>query len=92
MFSFHSKYFVYREVKRAPQKLSFCLRGWILVPSGYWATYGNERSLTLHMTAKQIPNVLATFATTLVATFLLYGEQNVHSLERFSLVMFTASF
>ena len=24
MFSFHSKYFVYRELKRAPQKLSFC--------------------------------------------------------------------
>ena len=23
MFSFHSKYFVYRELKRAPQKLSF---------------------------------------------------------------------
>ena len=44
------------------------------------------------MTAKQIPNVLATFATTLVATFLLYGDQNIHSLERFSLVMFTASF
>ena len=44
------------------------------------------------MTAKQIPNVLATFAATLVASFLLYGDQNVHSLEQFSLVMFTASF
>ena len=26
MFSFHSKYFVYRELKRAPQKLSFCFK------------------------------------------------------------------
>ena len=26
MFSFHSKYFVYREPKRAPQKLSFCFK------------------------------------------------------------------
>ena len=26
MFSFHSKYFVYREMKRAPQKLSFCFK------------------------------------------------------------------
>ena len=26
MFSFHSKYCVYRELKRAPQKSSFCLK------------------------------------------------------------------
>ena len=26
MFSFHSKYFVFRDLKRAPQKLSFCLK------------------------------------------------------------------
>ena len=26
MYSFHSKYFVYRELKRAPQKLSFCFK------------------------------------------------------------------
>ena len=26
MFSFHSKYFVYRELKKAPQKLSFCFK------------------------------------------------------------------
>ena len=26
MFSFHSKYFVYRKLKRAPQKLSFCFK------------------------------------------------------------------
>ena len=26
MFSFHSKYFVYRPLKRAPQKLSFCFQ------------------------------------------------------------------
>ena len=26
MFSFHSKYSVYRELKRAPQKLSFCFK------------------------------------------------------------------
>ena len=26
MFSFHSKYFVYRELKRAPQKWSFCFK------------------------------------------------------------------
>ena len=26
MFSFHSKYFVYRELKRAPQKFSFCFK------------------------------------------------------------------
>ena len=26
MFSFHSKYFIYRELKRAPQKLSFCFK------------------------------------------------------------------
>ena len=26
MFSFHSKYFVYQELKRAPQKLSFCFK------------------------------------------------------------------
>ena len=26
MFSFHSKYFVYRELKRAPEKLSFCFK------------------------------------------------------------------
>ena len=26
MFRFHSKYFVYRELKRAPQKLSFCFK------------------------------------------------------------------
>ena len=26
MFSFHSKYFVYGELKRAPQKLSFCFK------------------------------------------------------------------
>ena len=26
MFSFYSKYFVYRELKRAPQKLSFCFK------------------------------------------------------------------
>ena len=26
MFSFHSKYFVYRELKRAPQKLRFCFQ------------------------------------------------------------------
>ena len=31
MFSFHSKYFAYRELKRAPQKLSFCFK-----VSGYW--------------------------------------------------------
>ena len=31
MFSFHSKYFVYRELKRAPQKLSFCFKC-----PGYW--------------------------------------------------------
>ena len=59
-------------MKRAPQKLSFCLSGWILVPSGYWATYCNEKSLTLQLSAKQIQNVLATFAATLVATFLLW--------------------
>ena len=26
MFSFHSKYFVYRKLKRAPQELSFCFK------------------------------------------------------------------
>ena len=26
MFSFHPKYFVYRELRRAPQKLSFCFK------------------------------------------------------------------
>ena len=26
MFSFHSKHFVYQELKRAPQKLSFCFK------------------------------------------------------------------
>ena len=26
MFSFYSKYFVYRELRRAPQKLSFCFK------------------------------------------------------------------
>ena len=26
MFSFHSKYFVYRKLKKAPQKLSFCFK------------------------------------------------------------------
>ena len=26
MFSFHSKYFAYRELKRAPQNLSFCFK------------------------------------------------------------------
>ena len=26
MFSFHWKYFVYRELKRTPQKLSFCFK------------------------------------------------------------------
>ena len=39
MFSFHSKYFVYRELKGAPQKLSFVSSVRILVTSGYWATY-----------------------------------------------------
>ena len=26
MFTFHSKYFVYRELKKVPQKLSFCFK------------------------------------------------------------------
>ena len=26
MLSYHSKYFVYRELKRAPQKVSFCFK------------------------------------------------------------------
>ena len=47
MFSFHSKYFVYRELKRAPQKLSFCFNVRILVPSGYRATYCNGKKLFL---------------------------------------------
>ena len=44
MFSFHSKYFVHRELKRAPQKLSFCFNVRILVPSGYRATYCNGKN------------------------------------------------
>ena len=36
MFSFHSKYFVYRELKKAPQKLSFCFK---------WPDTGTVRTL-----------------------------------------------
>ena len=39
MSSFHSKYFVYWELKRRLKKWVFVLSVRILVPSGYWATY-----------------------------------------------------
>ena len=44
VFSFHSKYFVYRKLKRALQKLSLFLSGRILVPAGYWATYCSQKN------------------------------------------------
>ena len=68
MFSFHSKYFVYRELKRVPQKLSFCFNVRILVPSGYRATYSRrsksnvrksnsiERHRTPHFQWVRFPN------------------------------------
>ena len=44
------------------------------------------------MSAKQNPNVLATFAAILVAIFFCYGDQNGHSSDRCCLVMFNVMF
>ena len=49
MFSFHSKYFVYRELKRAPQKLSFCFK-W--VDTGTVRILGNI--LYINLKSKQV--------------------------------------
>ena len=55
MFSFHSKYFVYRELKSAPQKLSFCFKcpdtGTVRIPGNIQkCTKIVKKSLFCHQT------------------------------------------
>ena len=55
MFSFHWKYFVYRELKRAPQKVSFCFQcpdtGTVRIPGNiqYNQLYGIDIFLEIHL-------------------------------------------